>query len=606
MGSDRPADARGGAGADRKGSDGGGGGASRDDPAHGTTRREFLRYGGVAGAAAVVAGGSAAAIGAAVGHDAGVDEGNAGVQPLPPPPPARATPGFDHLVVVMGENRSFDNLLGWLYGEDDLPDGASFDGLAFGEHANTAPDGRRIAAHVYAGATDAIMRRPDPDPGEEYPHVNTQLFGTIRPASNATAGIDDMQAPYNAPDAGADPDMDGFVLDYANHTEHRRRGAERRDLEQIMGSFSPDMLPVLSTLAKGFAVYDAWHCAVPSQTFCNRSFFHASTSHGFVTNRGDGGYRKWLDADASPTVFNRLEDAGLDWRIYFDDLQLVSMTGIIHAPALEEYWRTAHFAPMSQFWSDVADGKLAPYSFVEPRMIYDHNDFHPPVGRLRESDVDGVEVTDGAVSDVRAGEALIHSIYSAIRASAAKTGSNAMNTMLLVTFDEHGGTYDHVAPPAAVPPSADDGAGEMDFTFDRLGCRVPAIAVSAYTPAGAVIHDAMHHGSVIATLCARHGLDPLTDRDDGAPVLDNAVTLDAPRHPLSWPETTPQYTPPNPEAEPLHPGDAHRGAPLSPPAKGLLGLLIAKYGDGEAEPQTYGEAYELLQKYGVGLFGAPR
>ncbi|MBM7505010.1 alkaline phosphatase family protein [Agromyces aurantiacus] len=573
----------------------------------GATRREFLKLGGVAGAAAVVAGGGAAAVGAAAGHSTGLSEGAAGFAALPAPPTPRSKPGFDHLVVVMGENRSFDNLLGWLYDADTVPDGTTFDGLAFGDYANTAPDGEVVAAHVYAGATDLIMSRPHPDPGEEYPHVNTQLFGTIRPASNATAAIDDMTAPYNAPDAGAAASMSGFLTDYAHHVEHDVDVAGHRDLRQIMGSFSPEMLPVLSTLAKGFAVYDAWHCAVPSQTFCNRSFFHASTSHGFVTNRGGAGYRKWLEAKPAPTIFNRLEDAGLDWRIYFDDLQLVSMTGIIHAPALEKYWRTEHFAPMSQFWSDVADGKLPPYSFVEPRMIYDHNDFHPPVGPLRESEVEGGEVTDSAISDVRAGELLIHRIYSAIRESATEGGSNAVNTMLLITFDEHGGTYDHVAPPAGTPPHPDAKPGEMGFAFDRLGCRVPAIAISAYTAEGGVIHDAMHHGSVIATLCKLHRLDPLTARDDGAPDILNAVTRDTPRHPLSWPVTTPQYTPPNPEAEPPHPGDAHRAAPLSPPARGLLGMLIAKYGaDGEPEPETYGDAYEALQKYGVGLFGAPR
>ncbi|MFE5671903.1 alkaline phosphatase family protein [Agromyces sp. NPDC056523] len=581
----------------------------RDDggPAIGASRREFLKLGGVAGAAAVVAGGGAAAVGGSVGHSAGVTEGAAGIAALPPPPTARARPGFDHLVVVMSENRSFDNFLGWLYDADSLPDGATFDGLAFGEYANTAPDGTSIAAHVYAGPTDVIMSRPDPDPGEEYPHVNTQLFGTIRPDSNASVPIDEMREPYNAPDAGTTPTMGGFVVDYAHHVDHDVRHDGDRDIHQIMGSFSPEMLPVTAMLAKGFAVYDAWHCAVPSQTFCNRSFFHASTSHGFVTNRGgDDGYLKWLEAKAAPTIFNRLEDAGLDWRIYFDDLQLISLTGFIHAPALEKYWRTDHFAPMSQFWTDVAGGKLPPYAFVEPRMIYDHNDFHPPVGPLRQSEVDGEEVTDSAISDVRAGEALLHRIYSAIRESATEGGSNAMNTMLLLTFDEHGGTYDHVAPPAATPPHPDAKPGEMGFTFDRLGCRVPAIAISAYTAEGGIIHDQMHHGSVIATLCTLHELDPLTDRDDGAPDIRNALTLDAPRHPLTWPATTPQYTPPNPESAP-HPAEAHRTAPLSPPARGLLGMLIAKYGDeGEPEPQTYGDAFDALQKYGVGLFGAPR
>ena len=591
------------------------GGAASDDTtgdddeqaARGATRRDFLKFGGVAGAAAVVAGGAAAAAGGTVGHSLGVTEGAEGFAPVSTPIPARHSPGFDHLVVVMGENRSFDNLLGWLYGPDDLPDGTSFDGLAFGSYSNTSPDGEVIAAHVYDGATDTIMSRPHPDPGEEYPHVNTQLFGTIRPASNGKAPVDKMAAPYNAPDDGATATMQGFLVDYANHVEHEVHKSGHRDIRQIMGSFSPQMLPVLSTLARGFAVYDAWHCAVPSQTFCNRSFFHASTSHGFVTNRGGDGYRKWLDAKATPTVFNRLEEAGLDWRIYFDAVQLVSLTGIIHAPALEKYWRTDHFATMEQFYDDVENGNLPPYAFIEPRLIYDHNDFHPPVGPMRESEVDGAEVTDSAVSDVRAGEVLIHDVYSSIRESATKGGSNALNTLLLITFDEHGGTYDHVAPPTATPPHPDAKPGEMGFTFDRLGCRVPAIAISAYTAAGTVLNDTMHHGSVIATLSKLHELKPLTERDDGAPDLLNAVNLDQPRHPLTWPATTPQYTPPNPESGKPHPADAQRSAPLSPPARGLLGMLIAKYGDGsEPEPLTYGDAYELLQKYGIGLFGAPR
>src|SRR6185503_19433607 len=96
---------------------------------------------------------------------------------------------------------------------------------------------------------------------------------------------------------------------------------------QIMGGFSPEQLPVLSTLAKEFAVFDAWFSAVPSQTYCNRSFFHASTSHGFVTNKQGGGYDKWLDAPKDPTIFNRLEEAGIPWKIYFDEIQFVSLTG---------------------------------------------------------------------------------------------------------------------------------------------------------------------------------------------------------------------------------------------------------------------------------------
>ncbi len=569
-----------------------------------TSRRDFLRIGGAAAAGAVVGGGVGAAVGGAIGYGSGLDQGLDTFVPLTP----RQGAGFDHLVVLMGENRSFDNLLGYLYTSDDLPDGERFDGLAFGDYRNTAPDGTVVAAHVYDGPTDEIMSRPNPDPGEEFPHVNTQLFGTVDPASNAQLFVEDMKAPYNTPPSSADATMSGFLTDYRINFERLRKGTPPTadEARQIMGSFSPQMLPVLSTLAKNFAVYDNWFCAVPSQTFCNRSFFHASTSHGFVTNKHGGGYEKWLDAPATPTIFNRLEDAGISWRIYFDELQLVSFTGVLHAPVLEQYWRTERFATMSDFYEDVRLGTLPAYAFIEPRMTYNHNDFHPPFGKLKEEVVDGRPVIDSAVSDVRAGEALVHEVYEAIKRSDSKTGSNALNTMLVITFDEHGGTYDHVPPPPATPPH-ERSEGEMGFGFDRLGCRVPAIVVSAYTRAGTIVHDEMHHAAVIATLSRLHGLEPLTRRDLGANDLFNAVNLETPRQPVTWPSTMPQYIPPNPQTEAPHPAHSHKDKPLSPPARGLLGLLLAKYGTpDEEEPSTYADAYELLHRYGEGLFGAPR
>ncbi|WP_127793655.1 alkaline phosphatase family protein [Agromyces sp. LHK192] len=579
-----------------------GAGGGREARQRARSRRDFLKFGGVAAAGAVVGGGVGAAAGAAIGYSQGFAEGADDFAALTP----RQEAGFDHVVVVMGENRSFDNILGYLYTPDTVPSGQSFEGLAFGDYSNAAPDGTVFAAHIYDGPTDEIMGRPDPDPGEEYPHVNTQLFNLVDPGGNATSGVGDMAHPYNAPSKGETPTMDGFVSDYINNSERLRKGTEPGldEVEQIMGSFSPEMLPVLSTLAKNFAVFDHWFCAVPSQTFCNRSFFHASTSHGFVTNKHGGGYDKWLDAEPTPTVFNRLEEAGLTWKVYFDALQMVSFTGVLHAPVLEQYWKTEHFATMDQFYKDVEAGELPAYAFIEPRMVYNHNDFHPPFGKLRESTVDGEEVVDSAISDVRAGELLIHNIYEAVKRSATPDGSNAINTMLLITFDEHGGTYDHVPPPAAIPPHEGADPGEMGFEFDRLGCRVPAIAVSAYTRAGTIIHDEMHHGAVIATLSRLHGLKPLTRRDAGANDLFSVVNMDKPRHPSTWPTTTPQYVPPNPESTAPHPAHATKDKPLSPPARGLIGLLLARAGAGDApEPQTFEQAYEELNRRGAGLFG---
>ncbi|MFV0432917.1 MAG: alkaline phosphatase family protein [Leucobacter sp.] len=560
------------------------------------SRRGLLKGGGILAAGLV--GGAGAGVGIAQAVQPG--------QPYMPEefsaPKPRDTPGFDHLVVLMGENRSFDNLLGHLYTPDDPPPGGSFEGLAFGEYANTAEDGTEIPAHIYDGPTDRIMRQPDPDPGEEYPHVNTQLFG-VQNLNNKGQDVGDMVPSFNAPKPGQKATMSGFVLDYETDFEGRtgkKPDAEQRD--QIMGSFSPEMLPALSTLAREFGVYDHWHCAVPSQTFCNRSFFHASTSHGFVTNQFSGGYEKWLKAAPTPTVFNRLEKAGLSWRIYFDELQLVSFTGMIHAPVLEKYWKTEHFATMEQFERDAKNGTLPAYAFVEPRMVYNHNDFHPPVGDLQASDIDGENVYNGALSDVRAGDALVHRVYTALRTSMSKQGSNYLNTALLITFDEHGGTYDHVPPPQATPPQK--GAGEMGFEFDRLGCRVPAVLVSAHVERGSVFSKEMHHGSLSATLSDRFGIRPLTARDHGARPIADDFNRKVPRHVADWPHTSPAFVPPNPER---HPADADPDRPLSPPAKGLLGLLISRYGTAEEKkhpPTSFGDAYKILTKYGNGLFGA--
>ncbi|WP_144877628.1 alkaline phosphatase family protein [Microbacterium sp. 1.5R] len=568
-----------------------------DESAPTPTRREFFRRAGL-GIAGVAIGGSA---GAAV---------TAAATANPPeftPLPQRSTPGFDHVVTVMFENRSFDNMLGHLYTAAEKTRD-QFDGIPQGSYANEGLDGEKIEPHVYSGSTDAIMQSPQPDPGEHYPHVNTQLFGVVDPSTNADLRANGLLPPFNTPPTSTAASNSGFIRDYCINFENEKgRRPRPEEYQVIMGGFSPAMMPVLSTLAREFAVYDRWHAAVPSQTFCNRLFFHASTSHGYVTNHGGDGYEKWLDGPAAPTIFNRLADAGVSWRVYYDKSQLVSLTGLLHAPVLQPFWKS-HFRVMEQFYEDARNGDLPAYSFIEPRMVFNHNDMHPPWGeRVRESDieVDGesVPVYNSALSDVRAGDALLQDIYDAVRTSASPTGSNAVNTALVVTFDEHGGTYDHVPPPSATPPDR-SGPGEMGFHFDRLGVRVPAIVVSAYTGKETVIHDEMHHGSVINTLCRQHGLAPLTVRDQTANPLFNAVTLTEPRQPYTWPQPRALYVGRNPEEDDASAAaSTHRHRPLTAPAIGLSGLLLARYNPGAKAPRTYAEAYEALSRFGTGLFG---
>jgi hypothetical protein len=191
---------------------------------------------------------------------------------------------FDHVVSVMFENRSFDNLLGYLYDPGEV---ASFEGVAGRGLSNPipsyAPDAERGVVPVHVATS---MDAPNPDAGEEHPHTNTQLFGTVAPEDNRFLSCEAMQPPFNAPDdPGREPTMDGFVLDYVNtFRSEMDRLPGYDEYAQIMACYTPEQVPVISTVAKGFATFDHWFCEVPSQTFTNRSFDHAASASGLVVN----------------------------------------------------------------------------------------------------------------------------------------------------------------------------------------------------------------------------------------------------------------------------------------------------------------------------------
>lgn len=448
--------------------------------------------------------------------------------------PAREN-ALDHVVVVMFENRSFDNVLGRLYQPGEV---AAFEGVVGKNLRNSIPAWANHGADrkfvPYSVATN--MNTPDPDPGEEYPHINTDIYGVSDP-KNRFVSLSKMVAPYNAPANGQPATMDGFVADYiSTFTSEMGRQPTYEEYAQIMSGYSPEQLPVLSTLARNFAVFDHWFCEVPSQTFTNRSFFHAATASGFVINSPP--------ADAFPvhntaeTIFERLEEKGLPWRVYCDAPSPASFTGIIHASRLRRSF-ASHFFTVDDFVEDARLGRLPTYSFIEPDMWAGHNDMHPPISAL----LHGVKYD--APSSLLGGEALLAKVYNAIRSSESPTGSNALNTLLLVTFDETGGTYDHVAPPSGAPPTAGAPAGQMGFAFDRLGMRVPTIAISPWISAQTVITQNYRHTSVIRTLRDRWSLgSPLTARDATAPSLASILSRSTPRAPEHWPEVNPQPVPP--------------------------------------------------------------
>lgn len=400
-------------------------------------------------------------------------------------------------VVLMFENRSFDSLLG------HLPHIDAADAIRDREITLTHPGGTVTVAPT----TD--FRAPLPDPGEGFGNVNVQLFGRYLPSSNAGRSPypifpDAMTAPFNAPPSGTAATMDGFATDfYWNFLWEKGRAPTPDEVQTIGGVFTPDTAPVINTLAEEFAVFTHWHCEAPTCTFPNRSFFHTGTSMGKLDNEWIANYGWEFTA---PSLFDLLTERGTTWKVYSDPSQVVADAAInlagIHHPGM---WHS-HSASRDQFFADAAQGTLPAYSWLEPNMLFgDLDDYHPP-------------------TDIRAGEHLLASVYNAVRNS-----PQWHETALVVLFDEHGGCFDHVAPPDTVAP--DDSPGEQGFRFDRLGVRVPAIVVSPYTQRGTVIRDEFHSCSVLRSVRESFDLGPaLTRRDAAAPLLDVAFNLSDPRH----------------------------------------------------------------------------
>jgi phospholipase C len=436
----------------------------------------------------------------------------------------------------------------------------SFEGVIGKDLSNPIPEWAEHGADrgsVPYGVAEN-MDTPNPDPGEEYQHVNTQIFGTIDPPGNRGVLAEKMTAPFNLPaDPSQTPSMDGFVADYISaFAAEMGTQPTYEQYAQIMQGYTPEQMPVLSTIARGFATFDHWFAEVPSQTFTNRSFFHAASASGFVVNAP---YHNFPNHNNAETLFERLESKGLTWKVYVDPPSVASFTGLIHGPRLKDRFAT-NFVTTDVFYQDAEKGNLPTYSFIEPNLWHNHNDMHPPISML----VPGLAFD--ARSALLGGEAFLARIYDAIRSSSSSGGSNWFNTLLMVVFDEHGGTYDHVPLPTANPPDPAGPAGQMGFTFNRLGVRLPAIAISPWISERSVVNDVHHHTSVIRTMRERWELGkPFTGRDATAPDLALLLTRDKPREPEDWPDVSPQPVPDFDGS--LIPLDA----PLSPMARWLVG-----------------------------------
>jgi phospholipase C len=387
-----------------------------------------------------------------------------------------------HIVTLMLENRSFDQMLGFLYessGNASLT-GQPYDGLT-GKESNPDEAGRSWPVFKIDPAQHTYFM-PGADPGEGFQNTSYQLFRT------------------DAPKPGQTPTNDGFVMnfkaaiasDLAHHFKDSLPGTQPGD---IMGMYAPESLPVMSALAKGFAVCDRWFAPAPTQTIPNRAFANAATSQGHLDNH--------VKVFTCPSIFGLLSQSGLDWAIYGYNRDPLTRLDFTDTQRADE----SHFGHFRDFQQRCADGTLPEYTFLEPSWSADGNSQHPNY-------------------DVSLGDQLMRDVYCAVR-----NGPRWNDTLLVITYDEHGGNFDHVPPPwgAAAP---DDSVGEFGFDFTRFGVRVPALLISPRIAAGTVFRarrGVIDHTSVLKTIEVRWGLKPLTERDKAAPDLGDVLTLATPR-----------------------------------------------------------------------------
>jgi phospholipase C len=434
-----------------------------------------------------------------------------------------------HVVVLMLENRSFDHLLGFV----PHPDPA-LDGLLGRTHTN--PGWRR--GPVVAASPTAKKVLPV---GPDHSHDAVMLQLALRGGKPANRGF---VRSYERKARNLDPPVFGGLLGpLANWVRDlQARGGTgvvgRGPL--VMACQPPENVPVLARLATEFAVCSRWFCSVPGETWPNRNFAHAATS--------DGQTEIEIRPYTNQTIFELLERAGADWRIFYDDTpQVWAFPALWDTPE-----RHAKWFPLDRFADHVAAGQLTAYTFIEPnhRPPLHTLDHAPLIGAPDLSDSQHPEnnlVSNSAYdtftlpgeSDFTRAERLIATIYEALRAHPEVFDK----TLLLITYDEHGGLYDHVPPPTGVPSPGGEVStvGRVQrallyrktaaFDFTLLGPRVPAVVISPRIRAGTVDSEPRDHASIPATLRSLFAPDaePLTARDRWSPPFHGLRTLPEPR-----------------------------------------------------------------------------
>jgi phospholipase C len=401
---------------------------------------------------------------------------------------------IEHVVILMMENRSYDHVLGSLTLHENRTD---LDGLREEMHTNSDASGHMHEIHSLAARFPKRVFRFPHDPPHDYEAVE----GQVRSG------------------------MAGFIK------EQQAKHPGDQNPESVMGYLTRAEQPVTYFLADNFVVCDKFYSAVPGHTLPNRFYGLGGTSLGFKKN--PGATDLFIDL---PTIFSKMDSK--DWYLYADNPTTLHMLdSLLSALKVHKSKRR-----INQLEKDVKAGKLPKVSWIAPRFSWTD-------GVWANLAWKGPADDDHPPSDIRLGQALIRNVYDAI----SQTHDTWKKTLLIITYDEHGGFYDHVKPPAL----ADDERIEGDY-FKRRGVRVPAILVSPYTRTTGpdrVCSEPMDHCSVLKLLCDWLEIAPWTPRIETPHIKSVAAGIPA-AVPDEIPAAPDAPDPPMPSpleaAEPVH------------------------------------------------------
>jgi len=422
---------------------------------------------------------------------------------------------YEKFVVLMMENRSFDHYFGHL----TMPTSMGGEARAKWDGRTPDPEGKRI---------DGLT-------GNEWnPDLNGNRVKLFRPNHYAIGDIDHEWAACH--EQFGNGKNDGFIkphqrdLELLNDNDERTKaicwgykggdGKEKcGELRDPMAYYTRQDTPIFHSLFDNYAICDRYFASVMGPTWPNRFYVNGATSGGAKAN-------KPLYGQGDKTIWGMLRKKCLSSRIYFQDVPWIDgaypggvvgrtiNTSRIFDDQPAGAGALAHIVPnliYNTFETDCREGTLPTFSMIDPGFVAVPNDDHPP-------------------RDVQAGQTLVAAIYKMLTMNEEQW----KKTLFLITYDEHGSFYDHVAP--GVCPE------EERAEFKQYGFRVPTLVVGPYVKKNYVSHTQLDHTSVISTVTRRFNLDPLNDRVRTANDFRDCIDQDAleraqPRDPAILPQT---------------------------------------------------------------------